>query len=146
MFFEFLPNKLFSYCFALKETYMRYYLKNEILFIQTIHSESSKLDGTFKFKSDFRTACALMSFCDCFLGWEGGFSHAAAALNKKAVVLFGGWIHPKVTGYKSHENIYFDHPKSPCGSVGYICDHCEEARRSINVNYVYDKVISILSI
>ena len=59
---------------------------------------------------------------------------------------FGGWIHPKVTGYKSHENIYFDHPKSPCGSVGYICDHCEEARRSINVNYVYDKVISILSI
>ena len=94
---------------------------------------------------DFRTACAIINECDLFLGPEGGFGHASAALNKKAVIYFGGWIHPKVTGYNFHENIYFDHQKSPCGSVGYICNHCEEARKSISVNYVYKKVISILN-
>jgi len=86
-----------------------------------------------------------MKECDLFLGPEGGFGHAAAALNKKAVLYFGGWIHPKVTGYNFHENIYFDHPKSPCGAVGYICKHCEDARHSISVDYVYNKIISIFS-
>ena len=118
-------------------------LKNEILFIQTIHSESSKLDGTFKFKSDFRTACALMSFCDCFLGWEGGFSHAAAALNKKAVVLFGGWIHPRTTGYDLHSNIYIDIEGSPCG-MRDSCKHCEECRNLITTKEVISRLNKIL--
>ena len=104
-----------------------------------IHSPSS-------IDFDFRTACAIIRECDLFIGPEGGFGHVAAALGKKAILYFGGWIHPKVTGYDIHENIYFDHPKSPCGSVGYICEHCEEARRTINADYVYKKVISALSI
>ena len=125
-----------------------YKLKKDYLIIQSKHEKSKKYEGVYysPIDFDFRTACAIMNKCELFLGPEGGFGHAAAALEKKAVVYFGGWIHPKVTGYKSHENIYFDHPKSPCGSVGYICDHCEEARKSINVDYIYDKVISILSI
>ena len=65
-------------------------------------------------------------------------------MKKKAVLYFGGWIHPKVTGYKFHDNIYFEHPNSPCGAVGYICDHCEEARKFINVEDVYNKIIESL--
>jgi hypothetical protein len=125
-----------------------YRLKSDYLIIQSKHEKSKKFEGTYysSIDFDFRTACAIMNECDLFLGPEGGFGHAAAALGKKAVLYFGGWIHPKVTGYNFHENIYFDHAKSPCGSVGYICDHCEQARRSIKVGYVYDKVISILNI
>ena len=125
-----------------------YKLKKDYLIIQSKHEKSKKYEGVYysSIDFDFRTACAIMNKCELFLGPEGGFGHAAAALEKKAVIYFGGWIHPKVTGYKFHENIYFDHPKSPCGSVGYICDHCEEARKSINVDYVYGKVISTLSI
>ncbi len=122
-------------------------LKNEYLIIQSKHEKSKKFEGAYysAIDFDFRTACAIISEVDLFLGLEGGFGHAAAALGKKAVLYFGGWIHPKVTGYKFHENIYFDDPKSPCGTIGYICNHCEEARRNLTVEYVYDKVITNLS-
>ena len=50
----------------------------------------------------------MMSLCDTFIGWEGGFVQAAAALEKKAVVLYGGWINPKIIGYNTHTNIYID--------------------------------------
>ena len=127
-----------------KELILR--LKNRYLIIQSIHEKSERYDGTYysSIEFDFRTACAIMKECDLFLGPEGGFGHAAAALGKKAVLYFGGWIHPKVTGYKFHENVYFDHPESPCGSVGYICTHCEQARNTITVDNFYSKVISIL--
>ena len=123
-------------------------LRSDYLIIQSKHEKSMKYEGAYysSIDFDFRTACAIIKECDLFIGPEGGFGHVAAALGKKAILYFGGWIHPKVTGYDFHENIYFDHPKSPCGSVGYICEHCEEARRSINADYVYKKVISILTI
>jgi ADP-heptose:LPS heptosyltransferase len=122
-------------------------LKSDYLIVQSKHEKSKRYDGAYypSVDFDFRIACAIINECDLFLGPEGGFGHAAAALEKKAVLYFGGWIHPKVTGYKFHENIYFNHPKSPCGTVGYICAHCEEARKSISVNDVYGKIISILS-
>ena len=122
-------------------------LKDNFLIIQSMHENSSKYEGVFSFSSkfNFRVACAIMKECDLFLGSEGGFSHAAAALEKKGVIYFGGWIHPMVTGYKFHENIYFEHPDSPCGSVGYICKHCEEARQSITVKQIKSKIISILN-
>ena len=128
-----------------KELILR--LKNEYLLVQTKHEKTKKYDGLFEssINFNFRVACAIMNECDIFLGSEGGLSHAAAALQKKAVVYFGGWIHPKVTGYNSHENIYFDDPNSPCGTVGYICSHCEEARKTITVDKVYNKVISTLN-
>ncbi|MBD1147382.1 hypothetical protein IDH28_00940 [Pelagibacterales bacterium SAG-MED31] len=117
-------------------------LKHEYLIIQSKHKKSKKYKGVFysSIDFDFRTACAIINECDLFLGPEGGFGHVAAALNKKAVIYFGGWIHPKVTGYHFHQNIYFNHPNSPCGALGYICNHCEDARKSITVDGVYSKV------
>ena len=123
-------------------------LKDKYLIIQSKHKKSKRYKGAYYSSIDFnfREACSIINESDLFLGPEGGFGHVAAALGKKAVLYFGGWIHPKVTGYDFHENIYFDHPTSPCGAVGYICEHCEEARRSINADYLYDKVISTLNI
>jgi len=128
-----------------KELILR--LKNNYLIIQSKHKKSKKYEGAYYSSIDFnfREACSIINESDLFLGPEGGFGHAAAALGKKAVLYFGGWIHPKVTGYDFHENIYFDNPKSPCGSVGYICDHCDEARQEITVEKIYSKVNSILS-
>ena len=124
-----------------------YRLKKDYLIIQSKHEKSKKYEGVYysSIDFDFRTACAIMNKCELFLGPEGGFGHAAAALEKKAVIYFGGWIHPKVTGYDSHENIYFDHSMSPCGAVGYVCSHCDEARQSITVDDLFSKVISILN-
>ena len=52
---------------------------------------------------NFRLACAIMNKCDIYLGPEGGFGHVAAALKKKAVIYFGGWITPNVIGYDFHK-------------------------------------------
>ena len=119
------------------------YFKHEILFVQSTYENCDILDEVYNFVLNFREACALMSLCDFYLGWEGGFSHAAAALNKKAVVLFGGYIHPKTTGYNFHQNIYIDIEGSPCGMRKY-CEHCEKCRKLITVDQVIESVKKIL--
>jgi len=43
-----------------------------------------------------------------------------------------------------HENIYYNDLNSPCGAVGYLCDHCDKARESITVEYLEEKVKLIL--
>ena len=120
-------------------------LKNKYLIIQSVHKEAIRVNGTFYANNefDFRTACALMNRCNLFVGNEGAFGHAAAALNKKGVVYFGGWISPQSTGYDIHENIYYKDNESPCGAVGYICNHCKKARINISVNYLEDKINQI---
>ena len=121
-------------------------LKDKYLIIQSVHGEAKKIDGVFYSENefDFRTACAVLNNCDMYLGNEGGFGHAAAALNKKALIYFGGWISPQSTGYAMHENIYYNDLTSPCGAVGYLCDHCDKARESITVEYLEEKVKLIL--
>ena len=66
-----------------------------------------------------------------YIGPEGGFGHVAAALKKKAVLYFGGWITPEAIGYDFHENIYYDNDQSPCGEIQNLCSHCADARRFI---------------
>ena len=120
-------------------------LKEEILFIQSVHNDSKIFNDAIPFSADFRTACSMLNLCDAFIGWEGGFSHAAAALKKKAVVLFGGWIHPKTTGYFMHSNFYIDIEGSPCG-VKKNCEHCNKCRDLMSVDKVIKKLKEILFI
>tara|TARA_Y100000590_G_scaffold469152_1_gene655129 strand:- start:1503 stop:2351 length:849 start_codon:yes stop_codon:yes gene_type:complete len=116
-------------------------LSKQFLLIQSIHEETIKIDNLFYCNTDFRIASAVMKQCDLYLGPEGGFSHAAAALSKKAVVYFGGWIHPNITGYNIHKNIYVDIKESPCGAKGYICDHCKNCRKTVSPNQMYKAVL-----
>ena len=119
-----------------------YELKNKFVFIQNFHEQSIKYHNCNPLKSSFREACSVLNLCDGFVGWEGGLSHAAAALNKKAVVLFGGFISPKLTGYELHENIYVDIKGSPCGKRDY-CNHCEKCRNIITVEEVKKRLNKI---
>ena len=114
------------------------------LFIQTIHEDSFPIhrENVFHYASDFRRACAILIYCDLYFGPEGGFHHAAAALNKKAVVIFGGFIHPSVTGYDFHRNIFIDNKGSPCGSR-ISCQHCEECIKQIDIFDLKNKIIEI---
>lgn len=122
-------------------------LKNDFLIIHSLHSKTKKIDGVFApHNIDFRLACSVMNNCDLYIGPEGGFGHVAAALNKKAILYFGGWITPKVVGYDIHENIYFDDIESPCGHYKKICKHCDTARQKINAKMFEKKVYDILSI
>lgn len=81
----------------------------------------------------FRDAAAILKNAALYVGPEGGMHHAAAAVGTPAVVIFGGFIPPSVTGYEAHTNI----PGSDrfCGSFN-ACPHCADAMKSISVETV----------
>ena len=110
-------------------------LIKDYLVIESVHKETKKNLSVFSPNNmDFRLACAVMNEADFYVGQEGGFGQVAAALNKKAVIYFGGWITPESVGYDFHENIYYENDLSPCGEYKKLCSHCEEARKAISVD------------
>ena len=67
--------------------------------------------------------------------------HAAAALKVPAVVIYGGFISPKVTGYPLHRNLFTG--GTPCG-MRTNCKHCRDAMAAILPTTVYDELKEIL--
>lgn len=82
----------------------------------------------------FRDALAVLSNASLYVGPEGGLHHGAAAVGINAVVLFGGFIPPQVTGYPRHANLTGG--ADACGSL-QPCNHCRNALASISVDEVY---------
>ena len=122
-------------------------IKNDFLIIQSKHHKTKNIQNTFSTGNiNFREACSVIDKCDLYLGLEGGFGHAAAALNKKAVIYFGGWIPPEIIGYSFHKNIYYESNKSPCGVFLEQCDHCNEARKKITPEMMEIEIKNILNI
>jgi ADP-heptose:LPS heptosyltransferase len=83
----------------------------------------------------FRDALSILANAALYLGPEGGLHHGAAALGVPAVVMFGAWIPPAVTGYSHHRNI--TRGNHYCGSLR-PCMECQDALRNISVNEVYE--------
>ena len=75
---------------------------------------------------DFRISAAIVKFAVLVLTIDGGMHHLAASVGTDAVVVFGGFCDPKITGYDSHANFYSDIDGSPCGCYA-PCPHCKEA-------------------
>jgi hypothetical protein len=76
----------------------------------------------------FRHALAVLSRAALYIGPEGGLHHGAAAVGIPAVVLFGGFIPPSVTGYATHTNLTAG--SSACGKFNRCslsrCDGCDQ--------------------
>ena len=72
---------------------------------------------------------------------EGGVHHMAGVLGVPAIVIFGSYISPTITGYDSHINIFFPHDNkiNGCGSLKK-CIGCEETMKDISPNFIYRKV------
>ena len=45
---------------------------------------------------------------------EGGLMHVANAVNRPSVIIYGGAIHPEVSGYEAHVNIHTEPHCGPC--------------------------------
>ncbi len=82
---------------------------------------------------NIRNAMAVLKRASLYIGPEGGLHHAAAALDVPAVVLFGGFIPPQVTGYDAHVNLTGG--AEACGNYT-PCEHCKMAMASIGVDEV----------
>jgi len=67
---------------------------------------------------------------------EGGLHHAAAALGRPAVVIFGHFIDPEVTGYHGHKNLRGG-AVGMCGSWS-SCPECVRAMEAITPEVVVD--------
>lgn len=81
----------------------------------------------------FRHALAVLKNAALYVGPEGGLHHGAAAVGVPAVVLFGGFIPPSVTGYSTHTNLTGG--AKACGSLNR-CQHCLAAMAAISVDQV----------
>lgn len=90
----------------------------------------------------FRHALSILSRAKLFIGPEGGLHHGAAALGIRAVVIFGGFISPDVTGYSFHTNLYHG-GRTACGNF-YKCEHCQQALDSIRIKDVFNSATEIL--
>lgn len=110
---------------------------------QFIHNGSpQRLAGARHiFTANFRLALALMNRASLYIGPEGGLHHGAAAVGTPAVVLFGGFIPPQVTGYSIHTNLTGG--VEACGSWK-PCSHCASAMAAITVDEVTTHAIRLL--
>jgi len=95
-----------------------------------------------------REMFACLSGADMIISHEGGMHHAAAALGIKGIVIFGGYISPKITGYPIHTNLV-GHDIEPqvsdyfCGNL-IPCNHCHIAMNSILPEKVCYETLKIL--
>lgn len=90
---------------------------------------------------NFRFAMSVLRQAALYIGPEGGLHHASAAVDIPAVVLFGGFIPPQVTGYPSHTNLTGG--AEACGSLK-PCEHCREAMMRIGVDEVVTASLAYL--
>lgn len=102
--------------------------------VQFDYGSGERLPGVESLQTpSFRHAAAILSRAALYIGPEGGLHHAAAAVNTPAVVLFGGFIPPQVTGYDGHVNLTGG--AEACGSWN-ACEHCRAAMNAISVEEV----------
>lgn len=91
---------------------------------------------------DFRSLVRAMRNAAVYVGHEGGLHHLSAALHLPAVVIFGGYIWPRSTGYSTHHNLYAG--GYACGARK-ACAHCAAAMESITVPMVRDAITGALN-
>jgi ADP-heptose:LPS heptosyltransferase len=105
--------------------------------VQFAHEKSGPmLEGVEKVVTrNFRDALAILSHARLLISPEGGLHHGAAAVGVPAVVLFGGFIPPSVTGYENAKNLTGG--AEACGSL-QPCAHCRQAMNRITVEEVVE--------
>ncbi len=89
---------------------------------------------------NFRQALGWVNSCSLLVTTDGALHHAAAALGKPAVVLWGGLAPPQILGYDIHKNIC--HAETWCG-YNRPCDHCKTAMESITVEEVRSAILEM---
>jgi hypothetical protein len=99
-------------------------LHRDYHFIQIAKKGQPLLNGaTHLVDYDIRALFAVIKECNIIVCIDSFVHHAAAALNKKAIVLWAA-TNPSLLGYKLHENLYRNACPTPlCGRPNsFLCD------------------------
>jgi ADP-heptose:LPS heptosyltransferase len=91
---------------------------------------------------DFRHAVAILAGARAAVVHEGALHHAAAALGIPTVVLRGGFISPRVTGYEGQIDFFVGEDLG-CG-MRVPCQHCHAAMARIKPEQVAERVLDAL--
>lgn len=82
--------------------------------------------------ASFMEACGAIAGARAVVVHEGALHHAAAALGVPAIVIRGGFISPRVTGYDGQVDFYVEDRAWPLGcGMRQPCRHCIGAMASI---------------
>lgn len=77
---------------------------------------------------------------------EGALHHVAAAVGTPAVVIRGGFISPRVTGYPGQRDLYVQDERYPFGcGMRTPCAHCADAMAAIKPDMVMAVLRSVLT-
>ena len=106
----------------------------DYILLKTSNTKTEQFEGLHSIVCDFRTTFSIMKKCDFFIGNEGGLAHLWAITRKKAIVIFGHWIPPHVTGYSFHLNLSTN-LKDHCGSLKK-CEKCLSFFNDLDPEYI----------
>jgi ADP-heptose:LPS heptosyltransferase len=110
----------------------------DVPWVQLGPTDARSLNGVRRVTTlNFGEALGWLYNASLIVTTDGALHHAAAALGKPAVVLWGGLAPPRILGYDGHTNIC--HADRWCGS-NFECAHCKEAMERITVEEVIDAV------
>jgi ADP-heptose:LPS heptosyltransferase len=89
-----------------------------------------------------RETAAVIYHAELFLGLEGGLMHLARAVGKPSVIIYGGYILPRISGYAENLNIYQAVHCSPCYSSEASLGDCPTmiCMRQIKPEDVFEKI------
>jgi ADP-heptose:LPS heptosyltransferase len=92
-----------------------------------------------------RLAAAVIAQAKACVLPEGGLHHVAAVFRTPAVVIFGGYIAPSVTGYDDQVNLFAGGEEHPLGcGMRVPCKHCEAAMASISPETVAKHLMELI--
>lgn len=81
---------------------------------------------------NLRHAAAVMANARAVVLPEGGLHHTAAVFKVPAVVIYGGFISPAVTGYAGQVSLFANDEAHPLGcGMRVACEHCKAAMAAI---------------
>lgn len=93
----------------------------------------------------FRESLAYLQAARLYIGPEGGLHHGAAAMGTKAVVIYGGFTSPLITGYDIHVKLTGGATYA-CGTRRGMCPHCARHLDRIAVSEVLDNARQLLGL
>lgn len=79
-----------------------------------------------------------------FIGLEGGLMHLSKAVDKTAVIIYGGFVKPEISGYDDFINVYNETDCSPCFHADRAHSFCETmiCMKEISPGFIFNLIIN----
>ena len=121
-------------------------LSGEIPVYQISAPDSPVLEGLPQIRPrSFRESLAYLRAARLYIGPEGGLHHGAAAVGTRAVVIYGGFTSPLITGYDFQAQLTGGADYA-CGTRRGMCPHCAALLERITVDEVLSEARRLLAL